>query len=223
MLISKFGTSQPLILLLDGLDQISETNFGRELDRWIPPNFPCGVKVVISMITDRSARVFPVARKLIYGQPGFEKLFVNIGRLPSADANEILTLWLKRDHRSLTAAQRQEVMKGFAASSSPLYLRLAYQESLKWPSYLPESETRLPSTLRGLIEQMFSRLARVHGKKLLQHACMYIALARDGLSFSELENILSLDDDVLNDVFQYWFVLFYFSEHLFYCCFPYYS
>lgn len=33
---------------------------------------------------------------------------------------------------------------------------------------------------------------------------MYIALARDGLSFTELENLLSLDEDVLNDVFQYW-------------------
>jgi hypothetical protein len=32
----------------------------------------------------------------------------------------------------------------------------------------------------------------------------YIFAARNGLSESELEDILSCDDDVLNDVYQYW-------------------
>lgn len=62
----------------------------------------------------------------------------------------------------------------------------------------------LPTSLRALIEVMIARLVRVHGRRLVEHACMYITLARDGLSFAELEHLLSLDDDVLNDVFQYW-------------------
>lgn len=70
LLVSKFGTGQPLVLLLDGVDQIAINNFGREVDRWVPANFPCGVKIILSMVPDKAARVFPVIRKHIFGQPG---------------------------------------------------------------------------------------------------------------------------------------------------------
>ena len=109
ILISKFGAGQPLVLILDALDQMSPIDFGQELDRWIPPNFPAGIKLVLTMLTDRRARVFPVIRKHIYGQPGFERLFVNLGKLSAADASDILQLWLSNDKRSLTPFQTKQV------------------------------------------------------------------------------------------------------------------
>ena len=203
-MISKFGVSQPLVLLIDGLDQISYTDMGREVDRWIPPNLPVGVKLIVSMVSDHSARVFPVIRKHIFGQPGFEKLFLQLGRLSLKEAESILDLWLTLDARSLTPRQREEVLGAYQQCSSPLFLRLAYLTSKQWSSYTHDADIKLPTSIQAIIESMFVRLMRTHGTKLVQHACMYITLARDGLTFSELENLLSLDDDVLNDVFQYW-------------------
>jgi len=36
------------------------------------------------------------------------------------------------------------------------------------------------------------------------HALSYLTASRNGLSDAELEDVLSLDDTVLNDVFQHW-------------------
>jgi len=38
----------------------------------------------------------------------------------------------------------------------------------------------------------------------VSHALSYLTASRNGLSDAELEDILSLDDTVLNDVFQHW-------------------
>eukprot|EP00047_Mylnosiga_fluctuans_P019195 m.80006 g.80006 ORF g.80006 m.80006 type:complete len:2206 (-) comp8022_c1_seq1:60-6677(-) len=201
-LLAKCGSAQPLVLILDGLDQISDKDFGRELDRWLPCSIPAGVKIILTMVPDRNARVFPVIRRHIYGQPGFETLFQQVGTLNDTEADEILTLWLAGDKRKLLPAQRKVILDGFKQCRSPLYLRLAYNESRTWASYT--TDFKLPASVRDLIQVFFGRLMRVHGTKLVQHALMYITLARDGLSFVELEHLLSLDDDVLNDVFQYW-------------------
>ena len=44
----------------------------------------------------------------------------------------------------------------------------------------------------------------MHGRVLVQHALAYITAAKNGLTETELEDILSCDDDVLEDVYQYW-------------------
>ena len=38
----------------------------------------------------------------------------------------------------------------------------------------------------------------------MSHALSYLTASRNGLSDAELEDVLSLDDVVLNDVFQHW-------------------
>ncbi len=38
----------------------------------------------------------------------------------------------------------------------------------------------------------------------MQHALSYITVAKNGLTESELEDILSCDEEVLEDVYQYW-------------------
>ena len=38
----------------------------------------------------------------------------------------------------------------------------------------------------------------------MSHALSYLTASRNGLSDAELEDVLSLDDTVLNDVFQHW-------------------
>jgi len=42
-----------------------------------------------------------------------------------------------------------------------------------------------------------------HGRILVFHALAYITAAKSGLSESELEDLISLDDRVLDDVYQY--------------------
>lgn len=95
-------------------------------------------------------------------------------------------------------------MEAFQKFPLPLYLKLAFDEALRWKSYTPASDMYLEPTVREIIDDMFSRLERRHGKVPVSHAMAYVTASMYGLTEPELEDILSLDDDVLNDVYQYW-------------------
>ena len=44
----------------------------------------------------------------------------------------------------------------------------------------------------------------MHGKYLVSHALGLITASKHGLSDAEMDDLLSIDDEVLNDVYQYW-------------------
>lgn len=50
---------------------------------------------------------------------------------------------------------------------------------------------------------LFERIEKQHGRILVFHGLAYITAAKSGLSESELEDLISLDDKVLDDVYQY--------------------
>lgn len=61
----------------------------------------------------------------------------------------------------------------------------------------------LSNTIDDAISQLFARIELQHGFILTKHSLSYITAARNGICENELEDILSLDDIVLDDVFQY--------------------
>ena len=95
-------------------------------------------------------------------------------------------------------------MEAFQKCPLPLYLKLAFDEALRWRSYTPDSDIHLEQNVREIIDDLFERLERRHGKTLVSHALAYITASKNGLTEPELEDLLSLDDEVLNDVYQYW-------------------
>jgi WD40 repeat protein len=133
-----------------------------------------------------------------------EETFKAIPKMSKEEAGSILDNWLRDAKRSLTSQQRQNVLNAFNKCPLPLFLKLAFDEACRWKSYTPENETNVPSTIREIIHSLFDRLERIHGKMLVSHALAYISGSKNGLTESELEDLLSLDDDVLNDVYQYW-------------------
>ena len=125
-------------------------------------------------------------------------------RIPLNEADVILDNWLKAANRAILPKQKSYVMDAFQKCSLPLYLKLAFDEALRWKSYTPDSEIHLEQNVREIIDDMFERLERRHGKILVSHALAYITASKNGLTEPELEDLLSLDDEVLNDVYQYW-------------------
>lgn len=51
---------------------------------------------------------------------------------------------------------------------------------------------------------MFTKLEKKHGELLISRALSYLIESRNGLSSPEMENILSCDEDVLSDIFEWW-------------------
>ena len=116
----------------------------------------------------------------------------------------ILDAWLKDAGHTVTQQQRELVLASFSDCPLPLYLRLLFDEAVRWKSYLAIENCILKSTVKDSINAIFDKLERLHGYHLVSHGLAYITASKNGLSDAELDDILSLDDDVLNDVYQYW-------------------
>ena len=111
---------------------------------------------------------------------------------------------MKAASRTILEKQQNYVMGAFQKCPLPLYLKLASDEALRWKSYTTDADIHLEGTVREIIDGLFERLERRHGKLLVSHALAYVTASKNGLTGPELEDLLSLDDEVLNDVYQYW-------------------
>ncbi|XP_078380408.1 uncharacterized protein LOC144663367 [Oculina patagonica] len=189
--------SQPLILFLDSLDQLTDEDNGRNLE-WLPIKLPTNVKIVVSTLPEEGGCL----NKLQLSLP--TEAFVEVTKMTVQDGKNLLESWLEVSNRRLTASQMLEVLNAFNECPYPLFLKIAFETSCTWTSFTPDDEVTLSRTVRSLIDDMFDRLVRIHGNMLVNHALGYLTVAKFGLTANELEDILSCDDDVLNDVYEWW-------------------
>lgn len=133
-----------------------------------------------------------------------EAYLLEVPKMPVDTAKQILDSWLKSSRRLLRSEQEKIVLEAFKKCPLPLYLKLSFDEACRWKSFTPSEETKLAPSIKGIIHGLFDRVERLHGKVLVSQALAYVTASRNGLTEPELEDILSLDDVVLNDVYQYW-------------------
>ncbi|CAK4195625.1 unnamed protein product [Aphanomyces euteiches] len=191
---------KPMVLLLDSLDQLSTADNAHHLG-WLPQTLPAHCKLVVSTL-DAEGEGGNCLIKLKAQTP--QDHMVHLPELSPDGSRDILSAWLSHRSRALTTDQFDSVVRSSAQCPLPLYLHVAFQLSLNWKSYTPLESTLFPSSLAGIFEHLFDKLCAIHGKILVHHAGGYLTLSRRGLSRSELEDVLSLDDEVLNDVYQWW-------------------
>ena len=199
-LISKAPASaeRPLLLLLDSVDQLSPANNAHDMN-WLPKLCPKFVKIVVSVLPDYYD-ILPTLRRSLPDQ----SCYIEVPKLTFSAGTEILDAWLEGACRTLSSEQRDQVMNAFSKCPQPLFLKLVFTEASRWHSFTDVRRLNLGSSVTDAIRLLFERLERKHGKTLIAHALGFITAARNGLTESELEDVLSLDDDVIDDVYQYW-------------------
>ncbi|PVD33550.1 hypothetical protein C0Q70_04807 [Pomacea canaliculata] len=187
---------EPLVLLLDGVDSLTDDHDGRKM-AWIPRELPEHVHLVISTSPDEKLDCLPALRKMLVGK---EDCLLEVSELPDNDAAAIVTHWLNSGGRCLTSEQFDILMAAFAKCPVPLFLKIAYNETLLWRSYTPLATCKLADGIKKLAVLRFGRLERDHGEPLVRRALGYVTAARHGITSRELEDLLSLDDVVMDDV-----------------------
>ncbi|XP_066274641.1 NACHT domain- and WD repeat-containing protein 1-like isoform X1 [Branchiostoma lanceolatum] len=197
--LSKATAEQPLVVMLDSLDQLDPQDGARQLG-WLPKTLPPHVKMILSTLPDEKYGCFQQLQATIKDAG----LFLQIPALQEDAVTHILGGWLQAAHRKLTPEQTHLVVQAFHTCPLPLFLKLAFDEACRWHSFSKPDETRLQTTVVSCIHALFERVEKDHGKLLVQHALGYITAAKSGLTESELEDVLSCDDEVLNDVFEWW-------------------
>ncbi|XP_067662722.1 NACHT and WD repeat domain-containing protein 2-like [Haliotis asinina] len=193
------NSDEPLVLLLDSLDQFDPSGGARQL-HWLPKQLPDSVKMILSTLPEPQYESFPRLQEM-YSQ---RENFLKVPKLADKDVEGILTKWLDVGRRNLTDQQRLTVLRAFQKCPLPLFLKLSFDEACRWTSFASPSETTLQTSIRGSINALFSRIEALHGQIFVSRALAYLTLSKTGLTESELEDILSCDDDVLNDVYMYW-------------------
>ncbi|CAH1790955.1 unnamed protein product [Owenia fusiformis] len=188
----------PLVLVLDSLDQLSSSHHAHGLS-WLPKQLPVNVRVIISTLPEMYNILSTIQKHIMDPQA-----YVEVTPLGQALSMDIINLWLEAANHKITEDQSKVLRDVFKKCSLPLYMKLVFDEVCKWKSYSPLDTLRLADSVQGIIHTLFDRLELQHGRTLVSHSLGYITASTTGLSVAELEDLLSLDDDVLDEVFVYW-------------------
>ena len=197
-----------LILLLDSIDQLQTVDL-TNLSQWLPEKFPSlsNVKCIFSTIPDievgierRTIEIFQQI-KTIY-KTGLTE--IEIKPFDENTAEEVLHAWLKHDRRCLTSIQHEWLKPKLTRRHQidPLFLSLLYDQTLTWHSYDQVADKAFLAIeyTSHAIEYLYKQLGMKHGQVLFQRSMHYLQLS-GGLSELEIEDILSLDDEILQSVF----------------------
>ncbi|XP_052773777.1 uncharacterized protein LOC128212382 [Mya arenaria] len=188
---------KPLTIVLDSVDQLNQTDHAHMLN-WLPQKLPKNVTFLISLVTDRTdcfrnlQQVFP-----------FSERFIEMNKFQNDVASDVIIMMNKKYSRHLSKKQKNMILDQFAYCSQPLYLKLLVDMSLSWRSYTDVNQSLLGATIKEAINHLFDNLEKNHGEILVQRGIGYLCAAREGLSEMELEDLLSLDDEVLQDTYIY--------------------
>ncbi|CAF4754750.1 unnamed protein product [Rotaria sp. Silwood1] len=206
---------EQLILLFDSIDQLRVEDYNCE--KWLPIHYPPNIKCILStmpMITEGNGEQ-KVEYKIL---DGLQSLFPNgtmieIKEFDRDLAQQVLCSWLERDGRRLSPLQMTWLKPKLEPYSpkqgdpepTPLFLSLVYQITQTWHSFnnKPDRDFLKIQSTRDAINYLYNQLSKKHGDILFKRAMTYLRLA-GGLSESELEDILSADDKVLQSVFVHY-------------------
>ncbi|XP_014255655.1 NACHT and WD repeat domain-containing protein 2 isoform X2 [Cimex lectularius] len=201
-LLTYASAAQPLIFFLDSVDQLTGTQDTNHVS-WIPTRLPPFCKLIVSCASEADnpevSKDYHILRKMIDS----EEHFIEVKALGEELAMQVIRMWMKTAKRDLTNYQWRLVSNAIDKCSLPIFVKLVFAEICRWRSYTKPQDTHLASTVMDSIMMLFERIEKQHGRILVFHALAYITAAKSGLSESELEDLISLDDRVLDDVYQY--------------------
>ena len=204
-----------LVLFIDSVDQLDNSNVGRQLG-WLPVEFSENVHLVVSMIPD--------GVDSLDGRP-FRGLSILQGRCQQSaftevkvlgDPRELLQFLLRSKLRRITAKQMQSLIQALDKTSmarTPLMMTLLADLASSWRSgHVAIAAESIPSSVQGIIQNVFHCLYRapwsedstiIH-KRFVESTLLVLSLVRRGVSETELLEILSLQDDVVADITHIW-------------------
>ena len=208
----------PLVLVFESLDQLNDTNSGRQL-AWLPvDDISLEIHILCSTLPDEEApeigmpfHCLTILKKRL-GQSSDH--FVKVEQL--RDAELLLKHLLALKGRQVTPDQMCALVKVMervdSNAQTPLMATLLAELASQWKStsQIPQA---LPSTVREIIIQFFEGLVSFFemlektkgaGKRLVMHTLAYITLVKAGITDSELLELLSLDDYALADSHLWW-------------------
>jgi len=201
--LEKSSPEKPIVVFLDALDQLSETDNARALN-WLPRELPENSKLVVSSLPELKEKLY---------QTNIEHLPL----LPTEEAEKVLGKWFKAIRRTLNEKQHSEIIDKFNESGKnstdensqskeaveksglPIYLKIAFEKAKHWHSY--DTKCILQNGVSGIINDFIEGLiSDGHDKDFIEHVISYMLCGRyQGLAENEILEILVFDKEYWND------------------------
>ena len=192
--------TETLYLVLDSVDQLTASD-GAHSMKWLPLNTPPKVKIIVSMLSE-GYNCLKCVQSLL---PFSEANYIEVGVMSIGAGLHIMNKWLSDIGRTLSQEQQRLISEAFLCCPQPLFLKLLFGRARTWKSYTDlKSIGTMPKSTHEALNDFYKNLEEYFGKVLVEKALGYLTATREGITESELEHTLSLDDEVLNDVYQYW-------------------
>ncbi|XP_029923260.1 NACHT and WD repeat domain-containing protein 2 isoform X2 [Myripristis murdjan] len=208
---------QPLVLILDGLDQIKK-NYRPQIIQCLPCPLPPEVKLILTSCSNRTHALEAI--KLRYQQcnpppctsnsslcankkdcvqvePRRGYVCVELNPVDRKQRANMLASLLSGSRRRVTSGQQALLNRALTSCSLTLYARLLHIHTSLWSSDSEVAESSLPDGVHSSISALLDHLEQKHGFPLVTRALSYLTLSRTGLTEAELTDLLSIDDEVL--------------------------
>lgn len=167
------------VIILDSLDMYYDLDTLRE--NFIPPQLPDNVKIILSAAEQEKVAPFIPERAIRLGITSFE-------------AQESMTLFdrllAQRSRTVMPEDQRAAVKAVFAASATPLQVKLTAETAIHWHS--GDKITALPVSAEEIALHHIENMFRVfgHERELTLYALALISVSPKGITEEELQTLL---------------------------------
>ena len=199
----KLATKErPLLVFLDSVDELTGSQDANRMS-WLPLQIPPHCKIVVSCTYVEGNPKLMEDLNFMRMMLEDDTQFLEVTALGPDLAMKVMRLWMESVGRTLNNYQWRVVANAFDSCTLPIFAKLAFQEVCRWKSYSAPEKTVLMLNVQDSIYQLFKRVENKHGWLLVSHALAYVTASKNGVSEPEIEDLISLDDKVLDDIYQY--------------------
>ncbi|CAF3962489.1 unnamed protein product [Rotaria sp. Silwood2] len=206
-LFLKIPENEYLLIVIDSIDQLETDAYECQ---WLPKFFPKNIKCIVSTLPIHGGILSSLKSLIGYYRSTIEQtqhLLILVPPFESSTVEIIYNDWLQLKQRSLSLEQRTFVCQWMEERTEivPLLMKLMFDILCTWHSYdMINDQLKTCRTVDDCIRYLFNHLQTKHNSVLFRRALCYMTACRSGISQNELEDVLSLDDDVLKSIFEHY-------------------
>ncbi|ELT96993.1 hypothetical protein CAPTEDRAFT_26022, partial [Capitella teleta] len=127
--------------------------------------------------------------------------FFELEALDDGDIQHIVDDLLSQQKRSLTGPQNTALCNTIRQQPVPLFVNLLLEEALQWSSSKNiQCGSDLPDSIESLVNSRLKMVEDIYGETVTSRMLRYLCSAHHGLSEMELLDLLSCNNDVIQEV-----------------------